>query len=128
MQTLEWAFCGRHLVKSIVAIACGASHTAWQIAISETQRQAIYADPKWQGGRFAAADPPTTGVSVARQIAMVSYRTAQAFERKFGRREIALAHDKEIPTKVGLDGAPYWDTKSYLEYQGQKFLERGFDA
>jgi homoserine acetyltransferase len=29
---------------------CGAAHTAWQIAISETQRQAIYADPKWNNG------------------------------------------------------------------------------
>ena len=31
-------------------VGCGAAHTAWQIAISETQRQAIYADPKWNNG------------------------------------------------------------------------------
>merc|ERR1719253_1576668 len=59
---------------------------------------------------------------------MVSYRTATAFERKFGRRELALKDSDQIPTKTGLDGAPFWDTKSYLEYQGTKFLERGFDA
>lgn len=37
-------------VRSAVVIGCGTAHTAWQIAISETQRQAIYADPKWNRG------------------------------------------------------------------------------
>ena len=37
-------------VRSAVVIGCGSAHTAWQIAISETQRQAIYADPKWNRG------------------------------------------------------------------------------
>jgi len=37
-------------VRSAVVIGCGSAHTAWQIAISETQRQAIYADPKWNKG------------------------------------------------------------------------------
>eukprot|EP01083_Nonionella_stella_P040407 109672_1 len=54
-------------VRSAIPIACGAVHTAWQIGISETQRQAIYADPKWKGGRFDPHDPPSTGLSVARQ-------------------------------------------------------------
>lgn len=36
--------------KLILITGCGAAHTAWQIAISETQRQAIYADPKWNNG------------------------------------------------------------------------------
>jgi homoserine O-acetyltransferase len=50
MQALEWAILGKGYVRSAVAIGCGAAHTAWQIAISETQRQAIYADPKWRNG------------------------------------------------------------------------------
>ena len=36
--------------RSLLILGCGAAHTAWQIAISETQRQAIYADPKWNDG------------------------------------------------------------------------------
>lgn len=39
------------LVQSAVIIGCGARHSAWQIAISSTQRQAIFNDPKWNGGR-----------------------------------------------------------------------------
>lgn len=72
-------------VRSAVPIACGAAHTAWQIAISETQRQAIYADPKWNDGRIDAHDPPNNGLSVARQIGMVSYRTPLGYQKKFGR-------------------------------------------
>jgi homoserine O-acetyltransferase len=53
MQALEWAILGSEadFVRSAVVIGCGAAHTAWQIGISETQRQAIYADPKWNNGR-----------------------------------------------------------------------------
>jgi len=53
MQALEWcalASEGGPAVQSAVVIGCGARHTAWQIAVSETQRQAIYSDPKWNGG------------------------------------------------------------------------------
>lgn len=110
MQTLEWALCGGSYVKTIAPIACGAYHTAWQIGTSEAQRQAIYADPKWHGGRFDPSDPPTTGLSVARQMAMVSYRTAQAFHKKFGR---------DVDGKSGK-----FQVRSYLEYQGTKFLKR----
>ena len=51
MQALEWALLGGpSFVRKVVAMCCGPAHTAWQIAISESQRQAIYADPKWNGG------------------------------------------------------------------------------
>jgi len=107
-------------VRSVVPIACGAAHTAWQIAISETQRQAIYADPKWNGGDVDPSDPPLAGLSVARQIGMVSYRTARGYEKKFGRK-LKATTDPPYGSK-----AP-WQVKSYLEYQGYKFLSR-FDA
>ena len=85
MQTLEY-MCGfgGEFVRSGVPIACGAKHTAWQIGISETQRQCIYADPKWKNYNFD--DPPFNGLEVARQIGMFSYRTAAGFDNKFGRK------------------------------------------
>jgi homoserine O-acetyltransferase/O-succinyltransferase len=86
MQALEWSLLGgEDFVRSAIVIACGAKHTAWQIGISETQRQAIYADPNWNGGEFARDTPPTSGLAVARQIAMFSYRTPHGFHAKFGR-------------------------------------------
>jgi len=138
MQALEWGLIWPKLVRSLVVIGCGAKHTAWQIAISETQRQAIYTDRKWQGGHFNPADPPVEGLAVARQIAMVSYRTAKAFERKFSRRtqeekpESGAASGSQQPASCSprrtLSGTPLWETRTYLEYQGKKFHQRGFDA
>ncbi|EDQ85798.1 uncharacterized protein MONBRDRAFT_28812 [Monosiga brevicollis MX1] len=86
MQTLEWAASYPDLVQSFITIACGPDHSPWQIAFGEVQRQAIYADPCWQEGNYTAEAPPTRGLAVARQMAMVSYRTPQAYEHKFARR------------------------------------------
>ena len=112
MQALEWGLCGGDFVKKCVVIGCGAAHTAWQIGISESQRQAIFMDPLWRGGRVDPANPPAAGLSVARQIAMISYRTAKAYELKFGREK---------------DSRGDWEVRKYLQYQGRKFQDR-FDA
>lgn len=127
-QKLPW-------VQSVIPMACGAAHTAWQIAISEVQRQAIYADPKWKDGNPSMDDPPISGLSVARQIGMISYRTPKAYEMKFGRRHRAdeKIEESDIATqdKSGKVNGTYsygsraqWQVKSYLEYQGVKFLSR----
>ena len=103
-------------VRSVMPIACGAAHTAWQIAMSEVQRQAIYMDPKWNGGDPSPDDPPLKGLSVARQIGMISYRTPKGYENKFGR--------KTSEEKPAYGSGAKWQVKSYLEYQGYKFLSR----
>ncbi|CEG35340.1 homoserine o-acetyltransferase [Plasmopara halstedii] len=122
MQTLEWAFQGSDYVKSFVAIACGAQHSAWQIGISELQRQAIYMDPNFCHGHYSSNSPPNAGIALARQIAMVSYRSHTAYVNKFGRcQEEPILSDK-LTTKYGR-----FVVQSYLKYQGEKFLSR-FDV
>eukprot|EP00594_Rhizosolenia_setigera_P009667 CAMPEP_0178973662 /NCGR_PEP_ID=MMETSP0789-20121207/21879_1 /TAXON_ID=3005 /ORGANISM="Rhizosolenia setigera, Strain CCMP 1694" /LENGTH=422 /DNA_ID=CAMNT_0020661617 /DNA_START=261 /DNA_END=1526 /DNA_ORIENTATION=- len=101
-------------LKSMIPIACGAQHTAWQIAISECQRQAIYSDPKWNGGDIDWDDPPNSGLSIARQIGMVSYRSRAGYHEKFGRQK----------TEENDSGKSEYEVKSYLKYQGEKFLSR----
>jgi homoserine O-acetyltransferase len=105
---------GNPYCRTVIPIACGAQHTAWQIAVSQVQRQAIYYDPAWQSDDPFGA---TAGLQVARQLGMVSYRTPMGYSSKFGRQ-----------LKTG-DSPPYgsnakWQVKSYLEYQGRKFLGR----
>jgi homoserine O-acetyltransferase len=56
-----------------------------------------------------------TGLSLARMIAMISYRSHQAYDDKFGRAS------KSTPS--GLQ----YEVQDYLKYQGEKFLSR-FDA
>lgn len=138
MQVVEYASLGGHIksqfavndekdhatafVRSVIPIACGVKHTAWQIAISEVQRQAIYADPKWNNGDIDWTDPPTTGLSVARQMGMISYRTPQGYDLKFGRNIRESGDDDEEVPLYGSKAS--WQVKSYLEYQGMKFLSR----
>lgn len=119
MQVLEWAFerteDGRPFVRALVPIAVGGRHTAWQIGWSEAQRQAIYADPNWQDGRYPNDDPPSEGLATARMMAMVSYRSEPSFQERFGRER--MADPTERPFAV----------ESYLRYQGDKLVDR-FDA
>jgi homoserine O-acetyltransferase len=118
MTTLEWAFLGEDFVKSFVTIACGSHQSAWQIGMGELQRQAIYMDPLFKNGDYDPAHPPTQGLSLARQMAMMSYRSHGAYQEKFGRELI----DHETVSKYDR-----FVVQSYLEYQGKKFLSR-FDV
>jgi len=116
---------GNPYIRSVIPIACGAAHTAWQIAISEVQRQAIYHDPQWK------IDPTkaTSGLNVARQMGMVSYRTPQGYISKFGRRMKKVEGDETTnsESQPAYGSSAQWQVKSYLEYQGEKFLSR-FDS
>ena len=115
MQALEWALLHPHWVEAIALIAVSGKHSAWCIGISEAQRQAIYADPNWQDGHYTPDQPPKAGLSAARMMAMIAYRSWASFETKFSRQ----LHD-------GLPDRPY-EMVHYLQYQGKKLVER-FDA
>src|SRR3546814_20725123 len=52
MQVLEWAATYPARVRSAVAIATAPKHSAQNIAFHEVGRQAIMADPKWNGGSY----------------------------------------------------------------------------
>ncbi len=119
MQVLEWAFeetdSGAPFVRSLVPIAAGGRHSAWQIGWNEAQRQTIYADPNWKEGQYTDEAPPTRGLAAARMMAMVSYRSHPAFQERFGRE--VMVEQKDQPFAV----------ESYLRYQGDKLVDR-FDA
>lgn len=114
MQALEWAFHG-DFVRGIVPLGVGGRHSAWCIGWSEAQRQAIFADPAWQGGRYPAGEGPVAGLAIARMMAMISYRSFASFERRFGRE------------LVDHGGVQRYSVETYLGHQGEKLVQR-FDA
>lgn len=75
--------------KSGALLACNAKHSAWQIAISEVQRMAIMQDPTWGDDSSAGKDSivENKGLSIARMMAMITYRSPKAYDVKFGRRK-----------------------------------------
>ncbi|KAL9046206.1 MAG: hypothetical protein Q9206_007138 [Seirophora lacunosa] len=85
MLVLEYAYFGPEYVRSIVPIATSSRHSAWGISWGEAQRQAIYCDPKYEDGYYTFDDPPSTGLGAARMSALLTYRSRDSFEARFGR-------------------------------------------
>jgi len=121
MRVLEWAVGFPDRVARAVAISVGAKATAEQIGLCSVQCRAIRADPAWRGGDYydaAPGDGPHVGLSLARGIGQISYRSELEFDERFGRDH----QGDEDP----LAGGRY-AVESYLEYHGEK-LARRFDA
>ena len=112
MIALEFALMDQR-ISSLVLLAMGKSHSPWAIGISHAQRLAIYADKNWENGFYESDFPPNRGLSAARALAMITYRSARNYDLKFGR---TINSDKQE-----------FEVESYLEYQGQKLTDR-FDA
>ncbi|KAF4463772.1 homoserine O-acetyltransferase [Fusarium albosuccineum] len=85
MFVLEWSYFGKDYIRCIVPIATSSRHSAWGISWGEAQRQSIYADPKYDDGYYPFEDPPSTGLGAARMSALLTYRSRNSFESRFGR-------------------------------------------
>jgi homoserine acetyltransferase len=85
---------------------------AQNIAFQEVGRQAIMADPKWQGGDYLRhRQGPDAGLSVARMAAHITYLSEASLTEKFGRR----LQDRAEKT-FGFDAD--FQVESYLRHQG----------
>jgi homoserine O-acetyltransferase len=127
MQALEWSalFPGR--VERAVVIGV-APLGAMGLALNHLQRQAIQHDPEWTGGNYLPQKPPTRGLSLARQIAMLSYKSAPLFDERFARNPNRNGEDPWGLDDCGggLIGGRF-DIGGYLDEQGRRFVDR-FDA
>ena len=85
MLVLEFAYFGKDYVRTIIPIATSARYSAWGISWGEAQRQSIYSDPRYDDGYYLFDDPPATGLGAARMQALLTYRSRDSFETKFGR-------------------------------------------
>ena len=127
MQALDWA---RHEPARVerAAIIAVAPLSAMGLALNHLQRQAIQNDPDWDSGYYLPQRQPRQGLSLARQIGMLSYKSAALFDERFSRNP---NRNGENPWSLdnqggGLIGGRF-DIAGYLDYQGDRFIER-FDA
>lgn len=120
MQTLQWAVSYPERVCSAISLATTARHSPMLIAFSEVGRQAIYADPNWNGGDYYAGPRPNAGLALARMIGHITYLSEESMHQKFSRRLQAREH-------FGYDFETDFAIESYLHYNGSRFTER-FDA
>jgi homoserine O-acetyltransferase len=125
MQALEWAVIYPSRVGRIVPIATCTQASAQQIAWGAIGRRAIRLDPKWRGGDYYDApdgEGPWEGLSTARMVAQVTFRSDNVFTDRFGRD---LADDGQH--RDGLELWQRFEVERYLDYHGDKLVRR-FDA
>jgi len=131
MQALEWAIEFPERVQRATVIGV-APLGALGLALNHLQRRAIQNDPECLGGSYLTHRQPRNGLSLARQIAMISYKSPELFAERFGRRPNRNGEDPWLldPDGGGLGDVSTggrFDIAGYLDHQGERFLER-FDA
>ena len=127
MQALDWTIHDPQRVERALVVGV-APLTAMGLALNHLQRQAIQHDPEWAGGHYLTQRPPRRGLALARQIAMLSYKSAELFAERFGRKPNRNGEDPRGLDNQGggLIGGRF-DIAGYLDHQGERFIER-FDA
>lgn len=120
MQALEWSVAYPEMVASSIVLASTARLTAQGIAFNAVGRNAIMSDPNFQSGNYYADKMPAQGLSIARMVGHITYLSDESMGMKFGRKLQERA-------AYGFDFADQFQVESYLEYQGDKFVDR-FDA
>jgi len=106
-QALEFAYAFEGMIDNLILIASSAKESAWGIAIHESQRMAMKADPT-----FGNPDGGSDGIRAARAIGMLTYRSVRSFETQ------QTNYDDRVDD---------FDVSSYIQYQGSKFDKR-FDS
>ena len=121
MQALSLSVNWPDLAERVLVLATTAVMPVQNIAFQEVGRQAIMADPDWQGGAYhATGRAPDAGLAVARMAAHITYLSEETLSEKFGRR---LQDRAAKSFGFGAD----FQVESYLRYQGSSFTGR-FDA
>ncbi len=122
MQALEWSVAYPDAVRACIPIASTARLGAQGVAWNAIARNAIMADPDWQGGHYyGTGRAPVAGIGVARMVGHVTYLSAEGMRAKFGRR--LQERDDYSYSLTGADFA----VESYLRHQAARFAAR-FDA
>jgi homoserine O-acetyltransferase len=106
-QSLEWAIMEPNRIENLILVATNAVHSPWGIAFNESQRLAISTDRTFYAQK---PDGGSKGLKVARSIALLSYRTYDAYAST----QLESVNDK-------TDG---FRAASYQNYQGEKLCKR----
>ena len=97
-----------------LTISAASKAEPFSIAIRSLQRELIVSDPNWNDGNYNEELWPVKGMRMARKLGMLSYRSAEEWRTRFGRRE-----QDHFPTS--LFGMNY-EVESYLEAAARKFV------
>ncbi|MFB0524398.1 MAG: homoserine O-acetyltransferase [Phycisphaerae bacterium] len=120
MQVLQWAISYPGFVQAAMAIATTGHLGAQSIAFDAVGRNAILADANFSDGQYQDKKGPGQGLAIARMIGHITYLSEQGMREKFGRK-------LRSADQYSYDFNSEFAVETYLDYQGQTFVER-FDA
>jgi homoserine O-acetyltransferase len=108
-------------VDGLVTISGAARANPFAIALRSLQREMVRSDPAWRGGSYEPGRGPRLGLRLARKLGTITYRSADEWIERFGRRR--------VPETAGIAGdfRPQFEVEAYLEHQAQRFADQ-FDA
>jgi homoserine O-acetyltransferase len=108
-------------VDQLISISGAARATPFAIALRSLQREMIRSDPAWHGGNYEPGRGPRVGMRLARKLGTITYRSADEWNQRFGRKRVAE------PLGPGTDFRSRFQVESYLEHQAHRFADV-FDA
>ena len=122
MQALEWTVAYPDRIRGCISTASTARLDSRGLAWNAIARNAIMADPDWQGGAYyGTGRQPTAGIGIARMVGHITYLSDISMDGKFHRR----LQDRDEYSYT-LD-TPDFQVESYLRHQAATFSRR-FDA
>ncbi|NKY12884.1 homoserine O-acetyltransferase MetX [Streptomyces somaliensis] len=107
------------LARSHVNISGAVHSLPFSIAVRSLQREAIRFDPNWNRGRYDAENYPRRGMLTARKLGMMTYRSPQEWEARFGRARFRADRgpDEDV-------FGPEFEVEGYLERHARRFSQR----
>lgn len=120
MSALAYMLLHPGSVRTHISVDTAPQAQPFAIAIRSLQREAIRLDPDWNEGRYDAEHYPDTGMSIARKLGVITYRSAMEWNGRFAR--IRLDSEQREDQPFGFE----FQVESYLESHARRFV-RTFD-
>ncbi len=118
MTTLAYAAMFPGSYSRLILISTGPRSMPFATALRSLQRELIRRDPDWREGNYEAGREPIQGMRLARKLGMITYRSAEEWEQRFGRERVP--DERKTGDSFALD----FEVESYLESHANKFIDQ----
>jgi homoserine O-acetyltransferase len=114
MTAIAWLQQNPNGARHFLTMSSAEKAEPFSIALRSLQREMIVTDPNWCDGQYTDEHWPENGMRMARKLGMISYRSADEWRGRFGRRE-----QHYFPREIfGM----HYEVESYLEAAARKFI------
>ena len=121
MSALGYLLQHRGSVRAHISISTAPTAQPFAIAIRSLQREAIRLDPNWNEGNYDDTRYPEAGMSIARKLGVITYRSAMEWVGRFARIRLD-SEAREDDDPFGVE----FQVESYLAGHARRFV-RSFD-